>query len=142
MSRRRKFYRNEPVQASKWMLNYLIKDKNKTRKLKVSVYFRNMIEDTGRCYDRTKTHFVIVLSPDMSRNESLRVLAHECVHIAQFVTGKLFIKNGEGHWKSKIYKETDDMSYAAYRALPWEKEAFRRQSKVAKAYKEWLSNRI
>lgn len=144
MSRVR-FYRNEPESAAKWMLDYLIRDQTKTRNIKIKVYIRSMKNTLGIVHDRSKTSYVIVLDPIMTRNQALRILAHEVVHVAQFITGKLKDKKSKGvYWKRhkvlKSDKEEDLISLAEYFALPWEVEAYKKQGRVARAYRKHLKS--
>lgn len=68
-----------------------------------------------------------------TRNEISQILtwiAHECIHIKQFVKGELYDYEDETvQWKTKRYKLSMD-----YDDMPWEKEAYRIETKL---YEEW-----
>ena len=59
-------------------------------------------------------------------------LAHECVHLKQFARGELFdYFTGGVQWKTKRFKERMN-----YNDQPWEKEAYRLESKLYKEFEE------
>lgn len=54
-------------------------------------------------------------------------LAHEFVHIKQFVRGELVdYEDGSVKWKSKVYRD----GKVSYEDSPWEKEAYRLEDKL------------
>ena len=63
-------------------------------------------------------------------SQILTWIAHECVHLKQFVNQELFDYEDETvQWKSKRYKLSMN-----YDDMPWEKEAYRLETKL---YEEW-----
>ncbi len=65
--------------------------------------------------------------------EILKWLAHEMVHLKQFVKGELCdYENKKVQWKSKLL--SDDM---CYEDMPWEKEAYRLETKLYNEFEEW-----
>lgn len=57
-------------------------------------------------------------------------IAHECIHLKQFVLGELYdYEDDTVQWKTKRYKLNMD-----YDDMPWEKEAYRLETKL---YEEW-----
>ena len=59
-------------------------------------------------------------------------LAHEMVHLKQFVRGELFdYETGQVQWKKRKY------STVAYKDQPWEKEAYRLESELYELFAEW-----
>lgn len=73
--------------------------------------------------------FVIYLTFDLADNEDIyEVLAHEMVHVKQYVTGQMqdFIKSGSGIviWEGKMYDASNDAASWTYWKSPWEMEAF------------------
>jgi len=66
----------------------------------------------------------------------LRTLAHEMVHVKQYIMGEMTAlssdKNGIGRvqWKSRVVDEYD----INYRSLPWEKEAYRMERPLYRSY--------
>lgn len=136
-----KFARNEPYEAAMWMLRKQVGDL--ADKIKLKVYIRKMSKQRGVCwsYKNHPNEFTIVIDSDMGRNRSLRTIAHETVHVAQYLTGK--IKDiwddrsaRKVMWKDKIFDSAD--SGAAYFNSPWEKEAYAQQDRIADAYRRHL----
>lgn len=132
----RKFETNEPYYAAKWMLGRLVPSEL-VDKLDLNVYIRKMKHQHGICwaYQNHPNMYDIVISSNMGRKESLRVLAHETVHVWQYITGKMRDLYGQSNrgkvlWKNKMLENSD----SAYYNLPWEKEAFAMQEKLLDAY--------
>jgi hypothetical protein len=65
--------------------------------------------------------------------EAVEILAHELVHAEQWHTGKLDMVISHGRWKNvwEGRQWSNGTTYAAYRARPWEVEAFDRQLALA-----------
>lgn len=132
----RKFERNEHYYAAHWFLSRLIPDL--VEKIDLSVYARKM-HDYGRCWTYEKSPFVytIVVNANLGRRETLRTIAHEAVHVMQYVTGKL-----QDRWKQDkgkvLWKKTTliDNSYEgqAYKQAPWEIEANAMEDRLMLAY--------
>jgi len=79
--------------------------------------------------------FSIELDASMNHpfDQILIWLAHEMVHLKQFVRGELFdYETGSVQWKSKRYSR--DINYSKQ---PWEKEAYRLEGKLYKEFSEW-----
>lgn len=135
---RRKFERNEPAYAVDFFLRKLIPDQ--VDSLNVSVYIRKMKHQNGQCwgFSNTAKKYIIVISSDMGRTESLRSLAHEAVHVYQFVTGKMkdfYGKKNKGkvQWKTRMFDNAYEGS--AYDNAPWEVEARGMQERLMRSYK-------
>ena len=73
-----------------------------------------------------------------SVGQILTWLAHEIVHLKQFVRGELFdYAVGERvQWKSKTYKTS-----LAYSKQPWEREAYRLEEPLYKSFMEQYDER-
>lgn len=80
---------------------------------------------TGFCMMRdTNRQFEIELSRDLTLKELVTTVAHEMVHVKQYARKEL---DGFGtRWKNARVKEG-----TTYWELPWEKEAYRLQDKLA-----------
>jgi hypothetical protein len=64
--------------------------------------------------------------------ELFSILAHEMVHVHQFVRGDLEdLPNGKVRWKSKTFSDAPTGSKQYY-SLPWEKEAYKKQDKLTR----------
>ena len=78
--------------------------------------------------------FCIELDASMkySFDQILIWLAHEMVHLKQFVRGELFdYATGRVQWKTRSFGRLD------HDDQPWEKEAYRLEGKLYKEFKEW-----
>tara|TARA_Y100000592_G_C5299020_1_gene234572 strand:+ start:154 stop:615 length:462 start_codon:yes stop_codon:yes gene_type:complete len=63
-------------------------------------------------------------------SQILTWIAHECVHLKQFVLGELYdYEDNTVQWKTKRYKLHMD-----YDDMPWEREAYRLETKL---YEKW-----
>lgn len=82
----------------------------------------------GIYYSTTSTAWV-----DFRRSPRgvLETLCHEMVHAQQYASGRLIRgSNSRSLWDGQMIKD-NPISYTAYRALPWEAEAFERQAGLA-----------
>ena len=78
--------------------------------------------------------FLIELDTSMKNSfrQILIWLAHEMVHIKQFVRKELWdYETGQVQWKSRTY------SRAHYDDQPWEREAYRLEKSLYNEFKEW-----
>ncbi len=77
-------------------------------------------------------HTYVLRVKDVAKGEMQRILAHEAVHISQQERGDLVVNPDtlECRWKGEKY--TNDYPYMD---RPWEKEAFKKQAEILKAYR-------
>lgn len=80
---------------------------------------------------------LVEISPRLSIMQVLQVMAHELVHAEQYFTGKLKpeLDKSKGRWVDIWEGEVHNgrgSTYKAYRALPWEVEAYAREKPLAK----------
>jgi len=78
--------------------------------------------------------FMIELDASMKYDfgDILTWLAHEMVHLKQFVRGELWdYETGRVQWKSREYGKVD------YDDQPWEKEAYRLEEKLYEEFAGW-----
>jgi hypothetical protein len=78
--------------------------------------------------------FMIELDASMkySFDQILTWLAHEMVHLKQFVRGELFdYETGRVQWKSRSF------GLVNYADQPWEKEAYRLEGELYEMFAEW-----
>lgn len=86
---------------------------------------------------------LVELSPRLSLMQVLQVMAHELVHAEQYHTGRLkpSFEKSLGRWvdiwEGKVHTGRGS-TYKAYRALPWEVEAYHREQSLARAVAEIL----
>jgi hypothetical protein len=82
--------------------------------------------------------FWVGLSKKLKRRGTLRVIAHECVHIKQGATGQMWDYSGaDAGWTRWNKRDVRDKDWA-YKQRPWEKEAFRREKVLYNAYMRHL----
>ena len=75
----------------------------------------------------------IGLNINLSIESQLKILVHELIHVSQKHLGMLKIKpNGMCYWHGIPYtkKPPEEMTHEEYTNLPWELDAYHRQSKV------------
>ena len=85
--------------------------------------------------------FMIEIDASMkhSNGQILTWLAHEMVHLKQFVRGELFdyAIGQRVQWKSKTYKTS-----LSYSKQPWEREAYRLEDKLYMEFAESYNGRL
>tara|TARA_B100000902_G_scaffold377698_1_gene410201 strand:- start:2408 stop:2830 length:423 start_codon:yes stop_codon:yes gene_type:complete len=85
-------------------------------------------EAIGFCMEQDKNQFEIELDKKISIKDMVTALCHEMVHVKQFARKEMVdgIKTGVARWKTKTIPLTTN-----YWDLPWEKEAYRMEKKLA-----------
>jgi hypothetical protein len=89
----------------------------------------------GLCANLEDNHFHILLEPRRYGREDpiYEILAHEMVHLKQYVTGELVdIVDWVTMWQGELYRDTPE----DYLNTPWEKEAFGRQKQLYSAWRK------
>ena len=99
------------------------------RTLDITINLLNIkSEAIGFCMMQEKNQFEIEIDKKLSIKEMVTALCHEMVHVKQFARKEMVdgIETGVARWKSKkISLDTN------YWDLPWEKEAYRMEKKLA-----------
>lgn len=95
-----------------------------------------------RCYGRFNSFTKIVdVSPAQNPYDAMKAILHELVHLEQYNTGKL--QRGMSktkrqyiyYWLGREVEYPDPIAnYDKYLNLPWEKEAFGRESKLLEKF--------
>ena len=99
------------------------------RTLDITVNLVNIkSEAIGFCMEEDKNQFEIELDKKLSIKDMVTALCHEMVHVKQFAKKEMVdgIKTGVPIWKSKKISLNTN-----YWDLPWEKEAYRMEKKLA-----------
>jgi hypothetical protein len=81
--------------------------------------------------------FRIRMDAGMDETLSRNVLAHEMMHVRQYLSGDLKIINGEIIWKGEKYPYLHRHSHH----LPWERDAYRYDQYLTKALREMPGRR-
>ena len=115
-------------------------------KLMPYIFIKIIVEDESEDMDNTvgstrwvhDNHnpriFEVRISPNQNRLNTLGTLAHEMVHVKQYVNGELkqYVMREGWRWKNKVMMDDDEGMY--YSKLPWEREAYRKQQKLLVSY--------
>lgn len=82
---------------------------------------RSDVGADGYCLKLSKKHYYIAVSDYLSYEQLMLTIAHEFVHVKQYVTGELksYSKQGKAVdvWRGKMYSDI------GYYKQPWELEA-------------------
>jgi hypothetical protein len=98
----------------------------RVRTLDINIEINKFTGDTvGWCLmGDTHKEFEIEVSKDLSLKDFVTTICHEMVHVKQYYRKEM---DGESmRWKKKVLPENTN-----YYELPWEKEAYRMQDKLA-----------
>lgn len=71
----------------------------------------------------------IIFTGSYPRAETISILCHELIHLQQYHSGKLVIKNKQITWKGET-SDLDTWMSVSYQNRPWEQEAFREQQEL------------
>jgi hypothetical protein len=106
--------------ATKFFVDQLIPPKL-SEKLDLRVVLRKVSDADGKCLKEEKYKYFIELDKDLSFESLLLTLAHEIVHVKQYVTMELKMWNIQGKdvdvWRGRRFRNLD------YEQQPWELEA-------------------
>lgn len=145
-----KFYRNKRIEeeeilrsAVQFFLDELFKRctiKHKTN-IDLIITKGDIISSDGRanagmcegyCND-DENRYTIQVAGDAPFLEMLSTIAHECVHVAQYVTGRL---RGDDRyiWDGKDYGPNPYKNNQLDAELPWEYDAYSKESELSKKF--------
>jgi len=98
------------------------------RTLEISVRIRKFSDDAiGYCMmEDTNRQFEIEVSKDLSLKDFVTALCHEMVHAKQYARNEM-----SDDVKNRRWKKTTVPNSVGYWDLPWEKEAYRMEDKLA-----------
>ena len=120
------------VLLGKRMARNILLEIKLTRELKQKEQAYGFCHITDDNLDRPR-EFMIELDTSMKNpfDQVLIWLAHEMVHLKQFVRGELFdYATGNVQWKSRTYRRVH------YTDQPWEKEAYRLEEELYEMFAE------
>lgn len=100
------------------------------RSLSIELKIHNLIKDdmVGSCQHIEGNEVLIESHHRGTLYDYITFLAHECIHMKQFVRGELKFENGKDIWNG------EDLTGLAYRKQPWEMEAWKGQHSLAKDF--------
>lgn len=70
--------------------------------------------------------FEITVDPELLKDEEklFNTIAHEMVHVLQYMDARLVVKGKTFIWNGKVYPTSEKITHAEYYAFPWEIEAY------------------
>lgn len=142
--RNNKITRREVNLASKWMCRFLLGEDSKPLKIKIVFRIPENRKECGsvyfpRSHYRFPKSFFIDINPRLSRRMQLITLAHELVHVKQYVLGELRDTKYEKwvRWKNKKIAFFNSAGFT-YKNAPWEIEAHGKEYKIYRKYCDYL----
>lgn len=119
------------------MARHLIVDIKLTKDLKKKEQAYGFCHITGDLDKPREFTIEVDSSTKHPVSQILTWIAHEFVHLKQFVKGELFdYEIGGVQWKTKKFKRTMN-----YNDMPWEKEAYRLESKLFNEFDKHYDDR-
>jgi len=85
----------------------------------LEIEFRG-VENGGYVEFEEGEDVVVGINPKQTKNELIRTIFHEMVHVKQYVEGDLSHENSDNLWKGEVV----DVPYSD---RPWEKEAYEQE---------------
>mgnify|MGYP001375913067 CR=1 FL=1 len=82
--------------------------------------------------------YTILLPPNHSVSNTVQICAHECVHLAQFVTGQLKVQDRIHYWLGQPFGTTEELFKYDHSQIPWEVEAESKEEELYHSYADWL----
>ena len=112
----------------------------------VAVTIRQISPEVQAMFDsnsQLKAHIIgngnqyIIFVDEMSRDEAIKVLSHELVHLKQYYTKKLILEKDKVIWDGREVYQTE-INETKYEQRPWEAEAFAGQRGLENKIREIL----
>ena len=112
----------------------------------IAITIRQISPDVQARFDsesQLKAHIIgkenqyIIFVDEMSRDEAIKVLSHELIHLKQYYTKKLILEKDKVYWDGEeIYQR--EINETEYQRRPWEAEAFAGQRGLENKIREIL----
>ena len=112
----------------------------------IAITIRQISPEVQAMFDsetQLKAHIIgnenqyIIFVDEMSRDEAIKVLSHELIHLKQYYTKKLILEKDKVIWDGKeIYQS--EINETKYEQRPWEAEAFAGQRGLENKIREIL----
>lgn len=117
----------------------------------IKVILCNNFRNLGECYKKDKetdgkSDFILRINREIPFPDIISTVAHEMVHLHQFISKQLISTDDNWIWKNKKY---DNDIYKMHKAteesqkhIPWEKVAYAKEAKLAKQFFNHYFNSI
>jgi len=112
----------------------------------IAITIRQISPDVQERFDsdsQLKAHIIgkenqyIIFVDEMSRDEAIKVLSHELIHLKQYYTKKLILEKDKVIWDGReVYQS--EINDTKYEQRPWEAEAFAGQRGLENKIREIL----
>jgi predicted metallopeptidase len=112
----------------------------------IAITIRQISPEVQAMFDsesQLKAHIIgkenqyIIFVDEMSRDEAIKVLSHELIHLKQYYTKKLILEKDKVYWDGEeIYQR--EINETEYERRPWEAEAFAGQRGLENKIREIL----
>ena len=112
----------------------------------VAITIRQISPEVQEMFDsnsQLKAHIIgkenqyIIFVDEMSRDEAIKVLSHELIHLKQYYTKKLILEKDKVIWDGReVYQ--NEINETKYEQRPWEAEAFAGQRGLENKIREIL----
>jgi len=112
----------------------------------IAITIRQISPDVQAMFDsesQLKAHIIgkgnqyIIFVDEMSRDEAIKVLSHELIHLKQYYTKKLILEKDKVYWDGREIYQTE-INETEYQRRPWEAEAFAGQRGLENKIREIL----
>lgn len=121
---------NEILEASFFFIRELLP---KCRKLEVNIFFDAIGSYDAFVEKLEDRHYEIYVNPRRKKTRQMIFLAHEFVHIKQYVLNEMSDGDNGIIWKGDLYEQDKQ-----YDVIPWEDEAYTREEEL---YNKWIKLR-
>lgn len=103
----------------------------------VEIYIEFVSIDVNGYCDFNQDHKYPELTISVNKSisnvdEILLIIAHECVHVKQFLSKELRFKGNKGYWKKAFY----DLNGEVDNNTPWEIEAYAKEGHLFSSYSD------
>ena len=112
-------------------------EKLELNNITLDIEFSNILRDEyalGFSSRNADNEFSIELDRNLDFNDLLETICHEMIHIKQYVNGELIEQNGQTIYKNILYNIDANDYYEDVDNLPWEKEAYEKETYYSKLY--------
>lgn len=113
------------VREALWFYADCVTNKSDFKKLHINLRFtKKIVPSEAWCYPPNKPYrFRLVASARSGPYQLLENLAHEMIHVQQYLEGKLTEKRMGTAWQGRLYKGDFSKSNDTYFSAPWEIDA-------------------